>query len=92
MVVLASGLVIGIIVLVASAMPVALFRRCRKVDAVRSERLRQIYDQAASDMSGGESWEWRFDTYRTGPSFTEMVWKIWRPVSSFYGDQQTRVR
>jgi len=76
--------VVGVIVLAAAALPVVLFLRCRQVDALRSRMLRKSYQDAVADMQSGQSWEWRFEAVRTGPTFTQMVWKVWRPVSSFY--------
>jgi hypothetical protein len=85
------GAVVLVIVFAAAVLPAALFWRCRKVDAIRSQKLRRSYEDAKTDMDSGLSWEWRFDAYQAGPSFTEMVWKMWRPVSSFYQDQRPAV-
>jgi hypothetical protein len=39
-------------------------------------------------MNAGEpSWEWHFEADHAAPTFNEMVWKVWRPVSSFYEDR-----
>ncbi len=81
---------VSLVVGLAAFLPLALFWRCRQVDAARSQRLRDSYAQAAADMNAGEqSWEWRFDAYQKGPSFNQMVWQVWRPVSSFYQDTET---
>lgn len=83
MTVLAIALV-GIVVVAAALLPAYLFWRCGQVDAVRSQKLKESYEQAVADMNAGLSWEWRFEAARTGPTFNQMVWKVWRPVSSFY--------
>ena len=74
----------GIVTVGAGLLPAYLFWRCRLVEAARSQRLKESYEQAVTDMNAGLSWEWRFEDARTGPTFNQMVWKIWRPVSSFY--------
>ena len=87
--VIVAIVVVSVIIAMAAFLPLALFLRCRQVDAMRSRKLRESYDGAVADMNAGEqSWEWRFDAYQKGPSFNEMVWKVWRPVSSFYEDRQ----
>ncbi|MDQ1394222.1 MAG: hypothetical protein QOF30_3199 [Acidimicrobiaceae bacterium] len=76
---------VSVIVVVAALLPLGLFIRCRRVDAVRSQKLRESYAAAVADMNAGEpSWEWHFDAHQAAPTFDEMVWKVWRPVSSFY--------
>jgi heme/copper-type cytochrome/quinol oxidase subunit 2 len=78
---------VGVIVVVAALLPLAIFLRCRRIDALRNEKLRDSYAAAAADMKAGEqTWEWRFDANQNAPAFNEMVWKVWRPVSSFYKD------
>ncbi|MGH9125142.1 MAG: hypothetical protein ACRDZ8_10515 [Acidimicrobiales bacterium] len=72
-----------IVVVAAGLLPAVLFWRCRQVDDRRRRMLRTSYEQAVSDMNVGLPWEWRFEAARTGPTFNEMVWKVWRPVSSF---------
>jgi hypothetical protein len=85
-------LVIGVIVVLAALLPLGMFLRCRQIDAVRRQKLRESYDAATADVSAGQqSWEWRFDSYQNAPSFDEMVWKVWRPVESFY-DGRTGVK
>lgn len=89
---LAALLIVGVIVLLAALLPAGLFWRCRQVDAARSQRLRESYKDAMGDIDAGQSWEWRFDASQPGPSFTEMVWKMWRPVSSFYPEERPGAR
>ncbi len=85
-------LVIGVIGLFVALLPLVLFLRCRQIDAVRRLKLRESYEAAARDVNAGEqSWEWRFDAYDNVPTFDEMVWKVWRPVASFYEDHGTGV-
>lgn len=81
--------IVGVIVGAAALLPAVLFRRCRQVDAMRSQKLRESYEDAKTDIDSGQSWEWRFDAYQNGPTFTEMVWKLWRPLSSFYKEQRS---
>jgi hypothetical protein len=74
----------------AALLPLGLFLRCRRIDAVRTMKLHESYHAAAADLNAGEqSWEWRFDAYAKAPTFDEMVWKVWRPVASFYEDEGT---
>ena len=81
--------VVSVVVVMAAFLPLGLFLRCRRVDAVRSQKLRESYAAAVVDMNAGEqSWEWRFDASQNAPTFNEMVWKLWRPVSSFYEDRR----
>jgi hypothetical protein len=77
--------IVGVIMVMATFLPLGIFLRCRRIDAVRSQKLRQSYEAAAADATAGESnWEWRFNGSQNAPTFDEMVWKLWRPVSSFY--------
>ncbi len=85
-------LLVAILGLGAALLPAALFWRCRKVDALRCQVLQDSYRLAADDMNAGLAWEWRFEACRTGATFNEMVWKIWRPVSSFYEPSRPLVR
>jgi hypothetical protein len=34
-------------------------------------------------------WKWRLRRYEAGPSYNEMMWKLWRPVNSFVTDPAT---
>jgi hypothetical protein len=77
--------IVVVIMVIATFLPLGIFLRCRRIDAVRSQKLRQSYEAAAADATAGESnWEWRFNGSQNAPTFDEMVWKLWRPVSSFY--------
>lgn len=88
--VIVTMVVIGVIVVFAALLPLLVFWRCRQIDALRRLKLRESYEAAAADVSSGEqSWEWRFDAYDNVPPFDEMVWKVWRPVSSFYEDRRS---
>lgn len=77
--------VVCVIAVMAAFLPLGIFLRCRRIDAIRSQKLRESYDAAAADVNAGDaSWEWRFNASQNAPTFDEMVWKLWRPVSSFY--------
>ncbi|MDQ1364744.1 MAG: hypothetical protein QOK20_2619 [Acidimicrobiaceae bacterium] len=85
---IATLAVVSVIVVMAALLPLCLFLRCRRVDAIRSQKLRESYAAAVVDMNAGEpSWEWHFEADHAAPTFNEMVWKVWRPVSSFYEDR-----
>jgi heme/copper-type cytochrome/quinol oxidase subunit 2 len=84
-------LVVAVLVVAAAGLlPAVLFVRCRQVEAIRSQKLHDSYEQALTDMDAGRSWEWRFDANRNTATFNQMVWQVWRPVSSFYEEPQLR--
>jgi hypothetical protein len=77
---------VGIVVVLAAVLPLTIFVRCRRIDAMRNQKLRDSYAAAISDVNAGDAqpWESHFDANENAPKFDEMVWKLWRPVSSFY--------
>jgi hypothetical protein len=77
---------VGVVVVLAAVLPLTIFVRCRRIDAIRNQKLRESYAAAISDVNSGagQPWESHFDANENAPKFDEMVWKLWRPVSSFY--------
>lgn len=81
-------LVIGIIFEVCCVLGLVILAVTQKRNRlVCDERLRAIQvlgDMGTKDIMRGRDPSWRLETYKKGPSYSAMVWKIWRPIGSFY--------
>ncbi len=52
----------------------------------RVRLLDQIHDEARKDIQAGRDWEWRHQIFEQ-VTYNQMVFKFWKPLSSFYPDK-----
>ena len=52
----------------------------------RMQLLSRISESATRDIEARRPWGWRFDAL-SAVTYDEMVFKFWRPLSSFYDDE-----
>ena len=60
--------------------------RVRKVFEYRSKLLNRVHAAYHADLARGREWEWRYDMFES-VSNAEMIFKLWRPIDSFYPDK-----
>ena len=64
----------------------ALGKRNNLVFEYRSNVLKQITEMCDEDICNQRPWRWRLDMLET-VSYDEMLYKFWRPFSSFFPDE-----
>jgi len=69
-----------IIILMSS---IYMFLRNNAVYKYRIGLLDRISKAAEEDINMGRDWRWRYDILHK-VTYQEMVWKFWKPISSFY--------
>ena len=62
-----------------------IYRACC-VFTYRSTLLARLASMSQQDLRLGRSPEWRWHIY-SSITYTEMVWKFWQPITSFYDER-----